>query len=210
MKILYLSIILCIFFSCTQQKKENDVTIELKEVSLFLTDYTGEGDLPPILYLTFNFENNSDSLRFFSSKPDKLTKSSKSTLLLLDTIQNKITPVYVGDLPIIHPHQTTKLTGEIKLRDNKDFFHLSDTFFSKKDFDNDYTFLSEVVEKTIKNSIIIYNQDDADSSLFKFFNHEVTPIGNDKILKVRIPSTLKITKYDQLKNRGKLENIDIK
>jgi hypothetical protein len=179
-------IVLNFLFSC--QKEKENCEMNLYKSEIYLKDSTGEGLLPPLVFLKFKLKNNTNEYKFFATKQNRFDKDGFSRFMLIDTLSKKMIYIYSGDIQTIKPKETIKIGGEIDIREFKDYFGLEETFFNKLDYSDDKSLFIDKVNKMLQNSIIIYNQDEEDIKTFLKMNFEKIPyttMGNDLIIKVK-------------------------
>ncbi|MBS7252786.1 hypothetical protein [Flavobacterium branchiicola] len=182
---LILFIILLTLSSCSNHELTDETEIFFIKYSLYLkSNPDSDSSLPPSYDITFKFRNGSKKDIVFTSKANKYDKT-KSSLYLLDTLQNAIIPIYSGSRNIVKQNSSCEIDASINIRDYKKYFNLKDTFFNKIDYMSDKLLLDKIFVDMMNRSIIIYEQDSSDIGQYKMLNKNVTPIQKDKIIKIQ-------------------------
>ncbi|TDX13998.1 hypothetical protein [Flavobacterium sp. S87F.05.LMB.W.Kidney.N] len=174
-----------LFYSCKNKKTTNEIEIVLTKYSIYLKSSSdSDSDLPPYYDIAFDLKNNSEQDLVFISQANKYDKT-KSSLYLLDTLQNTIIPIYSGSRSIVKHNSSCEIDASINIRDYKKYFNLKDTFFNKFDYTSDKLLLDKIFLDMMNRSVIFYKQDSSDVEQYKMLNKNVIPLKKDKIIKIR-------------------------
>jgi hypothetical protein len=164
------------FYSCENEKKNEDYSIELIKVETYAKEFSDEGGVTtPSIILKFKFKNNTNDYKFFSTKQNLSDKRNLSRFYLIDTLKNQVILIYSGDKIIIKPNEIAEINGIIQIRDFKNYFNLDDNFLNK-------------TNEMLDNSIILYAQDSLDIKPFLAINNAKLPIkliGNNILIRVK-------------------------
>jgi hypothetical protein len=184
MKNVILVLLIILFFSCKKEDSNEELTIRYKDFNVYLKAPKGsDAPSPPIFFLNFSVKNLSNGEKIFTSKGNSYDRT-KSIMYVLDTLQKKIIPLYSRSINSIQPQDSIKITGDIDVREFKDYFALSDEFLHKSDFGSDKEKLEKLCSEMLKRSVIIYIPDSTDLRSYKIDDKNVTNFRNNSIIKV--------------------------
>lgn len=184
MKNTILIFLVILFFSCKKEDLKEDLVINYKGFDVYLKSPKGsDAPLPPIFHLNFIIKNLSNYEKLFTSKGNSFDKT-KSVMYILDTVQNKMIPLYSKTINSIEPKDSIKMIGEIYLNESRDYFGLSEEFFHKQDFKSDEEKLKRLYLNMLKSSVIIYIPDSTDLRSYKMDDKNLTNFRNNSIIKI--------------------------
>lgn len=171
-------LIVILFIGCTP-KNTDEVIIDYLDYDVYVkmspyADAVG----PPIYHLHFKIKNVSNETKVFISQSSSFDEGF-SELILNDTVQKIKIPLYTGDRHIMKPNKEYDIDATIDIKDFKDYFKLSNTFFDEKlDFSNDKKLLEKLFVNMMNSSIIKYKQDTSDVFQYRIFDEEVQKLKN--------------------------------
>jgi len=170
--------------SCKKEDVKEDVVISYKGFDFYLKAPKGsDAPHPPIIHLNFVIKNLSNHEKLFTCKANSFDKT-KSTMYILDTVKNKMIPLYSKTINSIQPNDSIKMKGDIDLNELKNYFDLSDNFFEKQDFTNDKEILKKLYLNMLNSSVIIYIPDSTDLRSYKLDDKNLTNFRNNSIIKI--------------------------
>lgn len=173
-----------VLFSCKKEELKEELAINYKGFDIYLKAPKGsDAPQPPIFYLNFIIKNLSKHEKLFTSKANSFDKT-KSRMYILDTLQNKIIPLYSRTINSIEPNDSIKMKGDIDVNELKDYFRLSEDFFEKQDFTRDMDTLKKLYLNMLNNSVIIYIPDSTDLRSYKIDDKNLTNFRNNSIIKI--------------------------
>lgn len=173
-----------VLFSCKREELKEELAINYKGFDIYLKSPTGsDAPQPPIVHLNFIIKNLSNHEKLFTSKGNSFDKT-KSVMYILDTVQNKIIPLYSRAINSIEPNDSIKMKGDINLNELKNYFGLSEDFFNKQDFTGDKDNLKKLYINMLNNSVIIYIPDSTDLRSYKIDDKNLTNFRNNSIIKI--------------------------
>lgn len=149
------------FFGC-KSKPEKDFEIVLDNININLkASSSADAPMPPVINFVFKLKNLTDSTKIFITKSN-VSDYRKSKLLMLDTLNNRIIPIYSNSIPVVKGGDSTVILGRISVREIAEYLKLDSLFFDKIDFSNQGEFLSRITTVMIDNSIIVYVPNSSD------------------------------------------------
>lgn len=149
------------FFGC-KSKPEKDFEIVLNSININLkASPSADAPMPPVINFVFKLKNLTDSTKIFITKSN-VSDYRKSKLLMLDTLNNRIIPIYSNSIPVVKGGDSTVILGSISVREIAEYLKLDSLFFDKIDFSNQGEFLSRITTVMIDNSIIVYVPNSSD------------------------------------------------
>jgi hypothetical protein len=173
-----------VLFSCKKEELKEELAINYKGFDIYLKTPKGsDAPQPPILHLNFMIKNLSNHEKLFTSKGNSFDKT-KSAMYILDTLQNKIIPLYSRTINSIEPNDSIKMKGDIDVNELKKYFGLSEDFFDKQDFTGDKENLTKLYLNMLNNSVIIYIPDSTDLRSYKIDDKNLTNFRNNSIIKI--------------------------
>jgi hypothetical protein len=186
-----LLVLLILLFSCNQREKQNLMLIKFENYSFILrnNESSSFSDIP-LFKMNFTIKNQSNNINFFCSKGYFLDKRTHSKTYLLDTIKNQIISVYSNSRNVIEENKEYDVFATINLKENKDYFSLSNDFFDKNDYSKDTEKLNDLFLEMINNSIIIYNQDERDLKGFLLNDTSPEKLEQNVIIKIEKPGNV--------------------
>lgn len=184
-------LMLIVLTSCnyTEKKPNVDIKMSVSNLELYLIDKNNEGRRPPILFLNFEISNYTNLKRVFIAKGSSYDKL-KSRLIMIDTLNNKVIPLYSYDTEIIRPNKVVHVTASIELDEIKSYLNLSESYFNKKNYLNDRELLMNLCVKMLKNSKITYIQNSKEANKQKIFDKDIVALDSLEVINVIIPQTL--------------------
>ena len=117
--------------SCDQKSMDKpDYQLELYNAQVY-TECPPQKDCvsPPMIYLKFRVENNTDNYTYFATKQDRFDNRNFSRFMLIDTLSKKMVYIYSGSRSIIKPDAIQEIWGEINIKEFKEYFDLDESFF---------------------------------------------------------------------------------
>lgn len=196
--------------SCNKEKDEdNKFSINFENYKLFLKNgINSDGPKPPLLYIKFRIENQSNNLNFFMSKSFKKDEEVSSKLYILDTLKNVIIPLYSTFSSYVKSKESISVNCYLDINDHKEYFKLSDEFLSKRDYTSEEDFLNQLFFKMINNSIIIYDQNINDlKRINEAYPIKTNELGDNFLIKIIKPKKITLKNYDTEINK-KIEIIE--
>lgn len=173
-----------VLLSCKKEELKEELAINYKGFDIYLKAPKGsDAPQPPIVHLNFIIKNLSNHEKLFTSKGNSFDKT-KSTMYILDTLKNKIIPMYSRTINSIAPNDSIKMKGDINLNELKNYFGLSEDFFDKQDFTADKDNLKKLCLNMLHNSVIIYIPDSIDLRSYKIDDKNLTNFRNNSIIKI--------------------------
>lgn len=174
-----------LLLSCNKGEGDN-IEIELKHVEVYLKmPPNSDATMPPAISFKFKLKNlTQDTITFITRS--SANDSRKSRLLMLDTLNNKIFPIYSNSIPVVKGGDSSTISGNISVREIGADLKLDRMFLDKIDFSKDSAFLSKITNTMINNSIIIYVPDHEDTKKYALMNMKLSKL-NPSIIKIKKP-----------------------
>jgi len=190
-KIIYLVSLLSLILSCDDSKVCENITIKLVSLEMYLkADPETDSTLPPIVYFMFDVNNNSAQKKVFIAKGNKFD-GNKSEIILLDTVLNKIIPIYSESVTILLPKQHRKISAYVKLKDMANNLDMENTLLNESNILKNSELIKYKLRHIISRSLIIYNQEIEEAINQKILDNEVEPFEQD-LIKISVSKDLKI------------------
>lgn len=182
-KLIIITFILTFICSCKKELNE-ELVIKYENYTVYMKSLENtDAILPPVFHLNFTATNLTNCDKIFTAKSN-IYDNTKSMMYILDTLKNKMIPLFSADRQFMKSNEIIKIRCDINVRDFKEYFGLTDEYLHRIDFESEKKNLDKIYSEIINRSIIIYIPVDSDVASFKLQNEKVTKFRNNTVIKI--------------------------